>query len=304
VNVANKILKSITFGLVAVCAAFLVGCMGNDVQGSQEKYGSVSVSIGTGDVNSASKPGLAKSATISLSKLVITFISNATPADTIRDTIRAGVSQGFTSVSTSNQTVDSSYVLKALRTWYVTAKTLDSQDSVVHVKVDTIAKLLAGENRSKSLTLNPRFVMYKANFSFPDSLSSTTGPNKQKINVTRLIMKVNGTTVVDSSATFNPATAYTIGYDYVPVNLGTTVQLLVIGNLVGSNIVGDSVLFRNTNISINSLAPGVDGSQSAVLSYVGPTTGTGALTVTIVKVGVYTVTATTDSAGVPKKVFK
>jgi len=301
VNVANKTFKSITLGLAAVGAAFLVGCMGNDVQGSQEKYGSVSVSVGTGNVVAASKSGLSKGATISLKKLVITFVSNATPSDTVSDTIKAGVDQGFTSTATADQTVDSSYVLKALRTWVVTAKTLDAKDSVVHIKIDTIKNLLAGEVRSKSLSLSPRYVMYKANFNFPDSLSSTTGPNKQKMNITRLIMKVNGTTVVDSSAAFAPSTAYTIGYDYVPVNTGTTVSLSVIGNLVGSSIPGDSVLFRNTNISISSLAPGINDGQTAVLSYVGPVTGTGALTVTITKVGVYTVTATTNPAGVPKQ---
>jgi hypothetical protein len=253
----------------------------------------------TGDINGASS-GLSKASTIALSKLIVTFTSNATPADTVRDTITAGT-QGFSSTATSNQTVSKTYTLKALRTWKIVAKTIDSQDSVVHTKTDSVVNLLAGEERSKSIALAPRFVMYKAAFNFPDSLASTTGPAKQKMNVTRLVMKVDGITVVDSSAAFASATAYSIGYDYVPVNIGTTVELLVIGNLEGWARVTDTTLYGKTDIAVTATGPGIDGSHSVTLPYVGPVTGKTDLEMVIQKVGLYQITATTDSAGVPKR---
>jgi hypothetical protein len=298
--VAYKTFKTFTFGLLALSASVFVGCMGNDAPASEEKTGYVAVKVGTGDVNSAAKSGLGKGSTISLSKLIITMVSNsATPtaSDTIRDTIRAGVHQNFVSTSTTNQTVDSVYVLKALRTWYITAKTLDTRDSVVHIQQDTIVKLLAGETRAKSITLNPRFVMYKANFSFPDSLATVGATSfKQQLVVKKIIMKVDGKQVAgDSTTTFLPNTPYSIDFDYVPVNTGTSVELSVVGRLTGWSFVGDSVLFRKTAISISGKGPGVDGSHLDTLFYVGPQTGKNNLTVTIVKVGLYQINVTTPA---------
>jgi hypothetical protein len=285
---------------VALAALVFVGCLGESGQGpSSEDVGTLSVSMKTGDVNGASS-GLSKASAISLSKLVVTLTSNATPADTVRDTILAG-DQGFSSTATSNQTVSKEYTLKALRTWKIVAKTLDSKDSVVHTKTDSVVNLLAGEERAKSLSLSPRFVMYKAAFTFPDSLASTTGPGKQKMNVTRLIMKVDGITVVDSSAAFASATAYSIGYDYVPVNIGTTVELSVVGNLDGWARVTDTTLYSKTDIAVTAQGPGVDGTHSVTLPYVGPVSGKANLSMIIQKVGLYQITATTDSAGVPKR---
>jgi hypothetical protein len=298
---ATTSLKRFTFGLLALSTVLFTGCMSNDAQGpSQDEYGSVSVSVGTGDINAAAKSSLSKGSTIVLSKLIVTFVSNAATPDTVRDTIVAGVHQGFVATSTADQTIDSAYVLKALRTWYVTIKTLDTKDSVVHLKLDTVANLKAGETRARSLTLNPRFVMYKANFSFPDSIATAQTTQKQKLNIKRLIMKVNGVTVVDSSATFAAGTSYSIGYDYVPVNTGTTVELSVVGNLTGWSFVGDSVMYRKTDITVAGQSAGTNGAQTTSLPYVGPVTGSGALTVQIIKVGLYQITAETDSTVVPK----
>jgi hypothetical protein len=303
--VANKSFKTLTFGLLALSASLFVGCMGSDIQGSQDQYATLSVSVGTGDVQASAKSGLSKGSTISLSKLIITMVSNSnnpTASDTIRDTIRAGVNQGFIASTTNDQTIDSAYVLKALRTWYVTVKTLDTKDSVVHYKVDTVANLLAGETRAKSLSLSPRFVMYKANFSFPDSLATLATSHKQKLNVKRIVMKVNGVTVaVDSTTAFVHTTPYSIGFDYVPVNTGTTVELAVIGNLEGWSYAGDSVLYLKTDIAVPGQIPGNPGTQTTTLPYVGPVTGVENLSVTIIKVGLYQINAVIDPISVPKK---
>src|SRR4029079_2581931 len=105
-------------------------------------------------------------------------------------------------------------------------------------------------------------------------------------NVTRIIMKVNGTTVaVDSTTAFLPNTAYSVSYDYVPVNTGTTCELSVVGTLSGWSFVGDSTLFRKTNISVGSIGPGTDGTQTDTLLYVGPQTGKANMQITITKVG-------------------
>lgn len=292
--------KHYALGAFVLSALALVGCIGNESQGpsGSDEFATLAVSVKTGELSAAG--GLSKSSTISLSKLIVTFTSNATPADTVRDTILAG-SQGFSSVATSNQTVAKTYTLKALRNWKIVAKTLDSKDSVVHIKTDSVINLLAGEERAKSLSLASRFVMYKASFNFPDSLASTTGPGKQKMNVTRLVMIVEGDTVVDSSATFAPSTAYTIGYDYVPVNLGTTVQLLVIGNLDGWARTTDTTLYGKTDITVSAQLPGDNTTQTVALPYVGPVTGKTDLSVSIQKVGLYQINATTDPIGVPKR---
>jgi hypothetical protein len=302
--VAYKSLKTLTLGLLALSTSLFTACMSSNPQGSEEQFATLSVSVGTGDVSATSKKGLSKGATISLSKLIITMVSNSgtpTANDTIRDTIVAGAEQGFIASTTNNQTVDSAYVLKALRTWYISIKTLDTRDSVIHQKLDTVVNLLAGETRPVSLSLSPRFVMYKANFSFPDSLQTLATSHKQELNITRIVMKVNGVTVaVDSTTAFAPNTTYSIGFDYVPVNTETTVELTVIGNLTGWSFPGDSVLYRKTDITVPSQIPGNPGTQTTTLPYVGPVTGLESLSVTIVKVGLYEIDAVTDPF-IPKK---
>jgi hypothetical protein len=295
--------KHYSLGALVLGAFALVGCLGGESANgpaAADGFGTLSVKVGTGTVSGASKSGLSKSATISLKKLVITFTSNATPVDVVIDTITVG-EQGFSSDATIQQVIDSAYSLKALRTWYITAETFDVNDSLIHAKADTVVALLAGETRQVNLSLAPRFVMYKAKFNFPDSLASVTGPNKQKMNVTRLVMKVDGATVVDSSAAFASATPYTIGYDYVPVNVGTMVELLVIGNLEGWDRVTDTTLYAKTDIAISAVNPSVDSSRTVALNYVGPVTGLADLSVTIQKVGLFEVTATTDPVAVPKR---
>src|SRR5437016_122153 len=64
---------------------------------------------------------LSKASAISLRKLILTAVSSATPADTVKDT---------STVSGSDQvTVLKVLTLAPLRTWTVNAKTLDQKDS-------------------------------------------------------------------------------------------------------------------------------------------------------------------------------
>jgi hypothetical protein len=295
--------KSISLGLLALSTALFAGCMGSEAQGPSSEYGTLSIKVGTGVVNGSAKSGLSKASVISLSKLVITLTSNATSPDTIRDTITVG-ENNFVASSTVTQNIDSAYVLKALRTWKIEAKTLDENDSVIHIKTDSIVRLLAGQVRSLNLTLSPRFVMYKANFIFPDSLATSATSIKQKMNITRLLMLVDGDTVVDSSATFLSSTSYSIDYNYVAVNTPTTVALVVIGNLTGWSFASDSVLYRLDSIAVSGLLPTGDGSQDVTLPYTGPVTGTDSLKIQIQKVGLYQVTATTEPIVVPKRSSK
>ena len=293
----NKTFKTLTLGIAALSAAFFIGCMGNDAQSTQE-YATLSVKVGTGDINAASKSGLSKGSTIKLKKLIITMISNSTSptaSDTIRDTIRPG-RQNFDSLSTTTQTIDSIYVLKALRTWTITVKTLDAKDSVIHIKQDSVVRLLAGKDVSLNMTLSPRFVMYTATFNFPDSLTTAATSFRQKLNVTRLIMVVGTDSVVNQAQAYAATTNYTVGYDYVPVLTGpVAVKLYVIGNLTGWSFAGDSLLYSKIDLSVGSLSGGQDGSTTATLNYVGPQTGKENLTMTITKVGLYQITATTPA---------
>ena len=75
----------------------------------------------------------------------------------------------------------------------------------------------------------------------------------------------------------------------------------VIGNLVGWDRVSDTTLYGLAGISISGQNPSVDSTKVVTLPYVGPVTGTGDLSVTIQKVGLYQITATTDPVGVPKR---
>ena len=146
--------------------------------------------------------------------------------------------------------------------------------------------------------------MYKATFNFPDSLATAATSFSQKLNVKRLIMKVDGKTVaVDSTTSFVSHTNYSLGYDYVPVNTSTNVELSVIGNLTGWSYTTDTLLFYKSDI-IGAQVSGSDSTRTTTLNYVGPVTGKDNLTVTITKVGLYQITAQTLPTVIPKTVSK
>ena len=237
------------FGLAGLTSAALLlgGCFVNDSSRSdaQLRDANLVISMGVRDVGSLSKPGLGKSAAsvpqgIQLAKLVVTLTSSIGTDAVIRDTVLASDTAGstFTSDASQAQQVLKQYAIKPLRNWTVEVKTLDVNDTVVHIASSTVNNVQIGDVRAVTLNLNSRFVVYVAKFLLPDSIGSsdTNVTLKQKLNINRLVMVVDGDTVVDSTASgyFAPAPAQNfIVWPYVRSDTVHTVGLYVYTDSLG-----------------------------------------------------------------------
>jgi len=287
----------------------LVGCLqGEDTQETAASHFHVKADIGALNAKSGN---LAKGSQISLAKVIVVLTAAGSPADTIRDTIVPG-QQGFTANSAINQTIDSVYVLKALRNWKVVITVKDAKDSVTHRDSITPAAnnfTRIGDTVTVSFgTLSPKYQQYRAVFpALPDSITTTATSNKQAVRFSRLVMRVDGKIVKDSllAGYFNGGAADTIDYDYIaPGN--HTIRLAAYGSLLnaaGAVILTDT-LFVNQG-SFTSTA-GVDDAQSLTLNWTNPQNNKGSesVTVTVGKVGRTTVTGSTSGVGVvPKSRF-
>jgi hypothetical protein len=218
---------------------------------------------------------LAKTSTIDLRKLILEAVSSATPADTVRDT--ATVS------GNSSVTVLRTLTLKPLRNWVINAKTLDAKDSVVHQGSTASFFVKPADTSAVSLNLTSRFAMYQANFNtLPDSISSSaSGTGKDKLNLKRMVLKVDGVIKADSllpSGYFAAGANVSLYFDYITPG-SHTVTLEAYGDL--HSYIG--LLYSGS--STFSVSAGADDTRSVTLNWVGPTTGTGTLTVTLGKVG-------------------
>jgi hypothetical protein len=222
---------------------------------------------------------LSKSSAISLQKLILTAVSSATPPDTVRDT--ATVS------GNSQVTVLRVLTLAPLRNWTVSAVSKDAKDSVIHQGSTASFFVKPADTAEVTLNLTSRFSMYQANFnSLPDSISSSvSGTGKDKLNLNRVTLLVDGVVKADStlsSGYFSGSQNVAIFWDYIaPGSHTITLEAYgVLHNYVGKLYSGSST-FTST--------AGTDDTRSVTLNWVGPTTGTGKLTVTIGKVGKVTI---------------
>lgn len=279
-----KILNSVNLKVMIVSAApiFFMHCGSTptsspDHAGVSEPSGVVRSSVLLGRVGE-----LGKTATINLQKLILTAISTATPSDTVRDTSTVSGNDAVTVVRT--------LVLKPLRTWVINAKTLDAKDSVIHSGATTAFFVKPADTAAVSLNLTSRFSMYQANFNtLPDSInSSSAGTGKDKLNLNRLVLKIDGVIKGDSvlvSGYFSGGQNVSEYFDYITPG-SHTITLEAYGVLHTFN----GLLY--TGSSTFTVAAGVDDTKSVALNWVGPTTGTGKLTVTIGKVGKVVVNGT------------
>jgi hypothetical protein len=218
---------------------------------------------------------LSKASTITLTKLVLTAVSSATPPDTVRDT---------STVSGNSQvSVLRVLTLAPLRNWVVNAKSMDGKDSVIHSGASSSFFVKPADTADVSLNLTSRFAMYEARFnSLPDSISSSLpGTGKDKLNLNRVVLLVDGVIKADSvlaSGYFAGNQSVNVFWDYITP--GThTVTLEAYGTLhtfSGKLYSGASTF---------AVTAGNDDTRSVTLNWVGPTTGTGKLTVTLGKVG-------------------
>ena len=218
---------------------------------------------------------LSKSSAINLQRLVLTAVSGATPADTVRDT--AAVS------GNSQVTLLRVLTLAPLRNWTVTAKSLDAKDSIIHQGSTASFFVKPGDTAQVTLNLTSRFSMYEARFnSLPDSISSSaSGTGKDKLNLNRVTLLVDGVAKADSvlaSGFFSGSQNVTVFWDYIaPGSHTITLEAYGVLHNYSGKLYSGSSTFTST--------AGTDDTRSVTLNWVGPTTGTGKLTVTLGKVG-------------------
>ncbi len=218
---------------------------------------------------------LRKGSSISLKKLYLMAVSSATPADTVMDS----------AVVTGNDavTVTRSLSLKPLRNWVVSAKTVDQKDSVIHSGSSASFFVKPADTAEVSLNLSSRFAMYQANFSsLPDSIfANQPGTGKDKLNLNRMVLKIDGVVKSDSlivGGYFTAGQNVNLYFDYITPG-SHTVTLEAHGALHTYS----GIMFSGS--ATFSVASGVDENKAVTLNWVGPGTGTGKLTVNVGKVG-------------------
>lgn len=276
---------SIKATLAFAGALALAGCFGTGAEDerpvAQEKDGVVKSDFILGKVGV-----LSKAAAIDLRKVLFTLTSSA--GETVLDS----------SVVSGNEQVvlNKVWTLKPLRTWTITARSLDAKDSVIHLGSTNSFFVKPADTVSVSLSLVSRFTMYEARFqALPDSISSTaSGTGKDKVNLSRLTLKIDGVTRADSlKATYFPGSqTVALYYDYI-----TTGSHTVVLEATGKLNSFEGVLYRGTT-SFN-VAAGADETRAVTLDWVGPTTGSGNLTVTLGRVGKVLVNGTLPGAVIP-----
>ncbi len=243
---------------VLMAALAMAGCFasGNPTSSRPIPQGDevgLKIRMGVGSVTA-----LGKSSVITLDKLVLVISSSAN--DTIRDTITSSTTPALNPVSTTGQTVSKNYTLKALRSWKIVVTSRDVLDSVIHVDSVVVPALYAGDTAQVNLNLSSRYSMYEAKFlSLPDSIQSATPSQpKQALCINRLVLKIDGASVRDSSSTgpcFASATTHTLAYDYVSLGAKTIVASGSSQTLYGIHfptadtgyIVGDDVTLRSVD---------------------------------------------------------
>lgn len=222
---------------------------------------------------------LSKTSAINLQKLILTAVSSATPPDTVRDTA--------TVTGNSQVTVLRVLTLAPLRNWTVSAVSKDAKDSVIHQGSASSFFVKPADTAEVTLNLASRFSMYQANFNtLPDSISSSvSGTGKDKLNLNRVTLLVDGVVKADSvlsSGFFSGNQSVSVFWDYIaPGSHTVTLEAYGVLHTYSGKLYSGSQTFTSTS--------GTDDTRSVTLNWVGPTTGTGKLTVTIGKVGKVTI---------------
>lgn len=273
-NTRKSAITKIIIGLLA--PAFFVNCGSSPTSTAALPPGGEMNATVTSTVVLGKVGVLGKTSAISLSKLVVTAVSGATPPDTVRDT---------SSVSGNAQvTVLRMLTLPPLRNWVVTAKSLDAKDSVIHQGTSSPFFVKPADTANVSLNLTSRFAMYEARFnSLPDSIrSSQAGTGKDKLNLNRVVLKVDGVIKADSvhvaGTYFSGNQSVNVFWDYITPGAHTvTLEAYGVLNTYSGLLYSGASTFTVT--------AGNDDTRTVTLGWVGPTTGTGKLTVTLGKVG-------------------
>jgi hypothetical protein len=277
---------AIKLATAATASFLMIGCFSSpssveEPQAKADQDGVVKSDVVLGKVGV-----LSKVAAIDLRKVHFTLVSSA--ADTVRDSATVTGNEALT--------VNKTWTLKPLRTWTIHARSLDAKDSVIHQGSSTTFNVKPADTVSVNFSLASRFTMYEALFqALPDSISSSTaGTGKDKLNLSRVTLKIDGTTRADSvKATYFAGNQNVmVTYDYITTG-SHTVVLEASGKLNSF----EGVLYRGT--ATFNVAAGADETRTVTLDWVGPTTGSGNLTVTLGRVGKVLVNGTLPGAVIP-----
>lgn len=301
----RKFTKHIAVTAVSVAALALSACIGSGSNpiASDEGVATVVVQTKANNINQLSKPGLGKGAAITLDSLYVTAISNAATPDTVIVKLGVGDS-GFSATATNDQNINIVLTLKALRNWTISARTVDVNDSIVQSGSVTTGNLFAGQTKLVTLNAKPRYKIYTAKFSLPDSIQSPTGNFKQNVTFNKIEMWIKGVKRDDSTGTLAPADTQILSYDYTDttVSAGDSLTLKVFGTIDSTDDYesGSNLLYSRTVAlsSLNAVFPAVN---TVTLTWQGPKDAAADLTVAIQKVGQVAVTGTTDPVVLSKK---
>ncbi len=262
----------------AVLGAFVLGgCFMTDSGSKSADVGpnaNLVVSVGMKDVNNLTKPGLGKASAITFKHMIITLTSSIATDEVIRDTLVADPDSAFKPDAHTGQSVLKNYSVKPLRDWTVSVETFDVNDSVIHGDSVTQTNLQIGETRAFLLNLAPKFVVYVAKFVLPDSIGSAdvNVTAKQKLNIKRFVMIVEGDTVRDTTSTPGYFAAdpvsHEVIWDYVSTAVDSPrVELYVFTDSLGGmgSWDPDLPLFADTIVVTN-----IDSTYTPELPYTGP----------------------------------
>ncbi len=308
--------KKLALGVVALGAFSLTACMNSGSQigpETSENNATVFVTAKMKNVNTLSKPGLAKLTPITLTTLRITAVSDIAGAkvlgedsvvvhyavgDSIGDTV-------FSDLATVDQQFNAELSLRPLRSWTITVETIDDEDSVIQRGTQSLGTLFAGQIKGVSVTASALYNNYEATFNFADSITSATGSiTRQDLIVTSYSIEIASDVAVDTAAVRADGVTTDVNHKLsiykVDAALSApastdSVSIKVYGFLpqgpdFGGTAVAPILLYSGTKALKDLLST----PNNVTLDWVGPTTGVADLNVTISKVGTIEIIAETD----------
>lgn len=308
--------KKLALGVVALGAFSLTACMSSGSNVGPEanaNNATVFVTAKMKNVNTLSKPGLAKLTPITLTTLRITAVSDIAGAkvldeDSVVVEYAVGASIGdtvFSDLATIDQEFSVELSLRPLRSWTITVETIDDEDSVIQTGTANLGTLFAGQIKGLTVNATALYNNYEATFNFADSITSESGTiSRQDIKITSYSIEIASETAADTAAVLaNGVTTgvnHKLGIYKVDAALATsTVDSVVIkvygflpqGPDFGGTASAPILLYSGTK-ALGALS--ASSATSVVLAWQGPTTGVADLNVTISKVGTIEIIVGTD----------
>lgn len=311
-------LKKLTLGVIALGAFSLTACMNSGSAVGPESGDNATIFVTTKmkNINTLSKPGLAKLTPIELTTLRITAVSDiAGPRilgeDSVVVEFNAGdvVGEGpgtFLDDATEDQEFNVKFSLRPLRSWTITVETIDDEDSVIQSGTASLGILYAGEVKGLSVTADANYNNYEATFNFEDHITSTSGSvDEQDLKITSFAMTIQSETAfgvpAGAATEVVPNVDHKLSIYKVKTALATSttdsVSLKVYGYLPQGPDSGgtllDPILLYSGAAALNDLSG--TSATTVTLDWVGPVTGTvDDLEITISKVGTIQIDAVTD----------